>query len=463
MRMSNGILVSTLGAALLGSVSGCTCDTTVEPGIDAARPPPRDANTDVFSTDDAYVLEDGGSQSPDAPGVDAPLDAPLFGFDSGPGSSLTCRHSHAFGEDFWYLAQDTDVSVPSFTSVAARAGTFVGVYSSTERAVEGMAGPRRLEVFRYVAGVGGADPTVLAGGEGGSLPSVVSSNDGFWVAFSVGPEIRLARYRDDLTPIAPPVTIGSDALTTPARVATTTSGGYVVWVVGTTIRGRAIDTVGNPTGPAETLATATGPVQQLSIQRVGSSTELAVAWAEGGRPRVARLSGGTLGSAEFISSAPGIFTSIDMAGESARTMMAEPLAGAAVYDFDSSGARNIAFRILSGSPAVPTFPAARAVSTVGETAWSGSVEAFLSGYAIAYRARITGIEGTVLRVGYLDRNGCRLGTVNDQFVLGLVNSETGAVPQMATDEGTMLIVWSDERRGEYHDYFASVMTCMERS
>ena len=33
--MSNGILVSTLGAALLGSVSGCTCDTTVEPGIDA--------------------------------------------------------------------------------------------------------------------------------------------------------------------------------------------------------------------------------------------------------------------------------------------------------------------------------------------------------------------------------------------------------------------------------------------
>jgi hypothetical protein len=66
-------------------------------------------------------------------------------------------------------------------------------------------------------------------------------------------------------------------------------------------------------------------------------------------------------------------------------------------------------------------------------------------------------------VGYLDRNGCRLGTVNDQFVLGLVNSETGAVPQMATDEGTMLIVWSDERRGEYHDYFASVMTCMERS
>jgi hypothetical protein len=53
--------------------------------------------------------------------------------------------------------------------------------------------------------------------------------------------------------------------------------------------------------------------------------------------------------------------------------------------------------------------------------------------------------------------------VNDQFVLGLVNSETGAVPQMATDEGTMLIVWSDERRGEYHNYFASVMTCMERS
>jgi hypothetical protein len=54
--------------------------------------------------------------------------------------------------------------------------------------------------------------------------------------------------------------------------------------------------------------------------------------------------------------------------------------------------------------------------------------------------------------------------VTDRFVVGVIDSETGAVPQLGVDGGTMLIVWSDEGAGSaFYEYWASVMTCTERS
>ncbi len=459
------VLVDGLAAASLVTLSaiafaGCTCDGPVMMGdVDAARPPRIDADVDAdidapgaMPEDDAFTMRDDTNEDT----------GPSMGFDSGPGTALDCRHSHLFGEDFWYLARDLDATVPSFTSVAGRSGNLVGVYSSTERM-----GTRRVEVFRYVTGSTrrGFDPVALAGGAGGTLPTVVSSTDGFWVSFVVGTEIRVARFTADMAPIGSPVMVGSDAVTTPPRLVTTSSGGYVVWVVGNTVRGRALDSMGMPIATAATLVTGDGPIQQASLQRVGGSDQLALSWADGGRPRVASLTGGALGTAEFVAGDDGIFTSLDMGGQSAMPTMGVPFAGAAVYDLNDLGARDVIFRIIDDTtPGVlrPNFPAAT-VARSGDFAWSASVEPFLSGYAMAYRALLPGLERTALRIGYLDREGCALGTVSDRFVLGLIDSETGAVPQLGVDGGTMLVVWSDERAGEYFDYWASVMTCTERS
>ncbi|MBN8610621.1 MAG: hypothetical protein J0L92_08560 [Deltaproteobacteria bacterium] len=456
MRVSGSFVVSGAVSALVvlgAGASGCTCDGPVDMmEVDAARGPRVDADLDAPG-------EDTAAEGQDAFAIreDANLDTgPSTGFDSGPGSALDCRHSHAFGEDFWYLARDSDDSVPSFTSVASRAGNLVGVYSTTDGA-----GARHLEAFRYRIGVGGMDPTVLAEGAGGALPTVVASSDGFWVAYTVGSDIRVARYGDDLSARGPAATVATEAVTTPPRIATTGTGGYVVWVVGNTIRGRPLDAAGAPTGMATTLVTSARPVQQVAIQRVGPGADLALAWADDDRPHLARFSGGAVGTAEFVGGDPGIFTSIDMGGQSAGTMEGLPLAGAAVYDLNDGGARDIVFRVVNDA-IVPSFPAAT-VASGGDHAWSGSVEPFLSGYALAYRASLPALDRTALRIGYLDRDGCRLGSVTDRYIIGLIDSESGAVPQLAVDEGTMLIVWSDERAGEYFDYWAAVMVCTERS
>jgi hypothetical protein len=451
--LAGGLTIAGFGLASLGA--GCSCDNGTMMGeVDAARPMREDANVDA-DIDAATAVEDDAFEMRDDTNSDV---GPIVGFDAGSGFALDCRHSHVFGEDFWFLSRDNDSATPSFTSVAGRSGNLVGVYSTTTSA-----GARRLEVFRYqTASAMGIDPVALAGGAGGSLPTVVSSSDGFWVSFVVGNEIRVGRFGPDMAPIGSPVMVGSDTVTTPPRLMTTSSGGYVIWVTGNTIRGRALDMMGIPTGSPATLVTGSGPIQQASLQRVGGADQLAVSWADGDRPRLAQLTGGVLGTAEFVAGDPGIFTSIDMGGQSAGTMAGLPLAGAAVYDLDDLGSRDVIFRIIDDTIR-PNFPAAT-VSSAGDFAWSASVEPFLSGYALAYRARLTGVESTVLRIGYLDREGCRLGSVTDRFVIGLIDSETGAVPQLGVDGGTMLIVWSDEAAGSaFHEYWASVMTCTERS
>jgi hypothetical protein len=451
--LAGGLAIAGFGLAGLGA--GCSCDNgTMTGDPDAARPMREDANVDA-DIDSAMAVEDDAFEMGDDTNSDA---GPLVGLDSGPGTALDCRHSHIFGEDFWFLSRDMESSTPSFTSVAGRSGNLVGVYSTTTST-----GERRLEVFRYqTASATGIDPVPLAGGAGGSLPTVVSSSDGFWVSFVVGSEIRVGRFGPDMAPVGSPVVVGSDTVTTPPRLMTTSSGGYVIWVTGNTIRGRALDMMGMPTGSPSTLITGSGPIQQASLQRVGASDQLAVSWADGDRPHIAQLTGGALGTAEFVGGDPGIFTSIDMGGRSAGTMAGLPLAGATVYDLDDLGSRDVIFRVIDDTVR-PNFPAAT-VSSAGDYAWSASVEPFLSGYALAYRAQLAGAERPVLRIGYLDREGCRLGTVTDRFVVGVIDSETGAVPQLGVDGGTMLIVWSDEGAGSaFYEYWASVMTCTERS
>jgi hypothetical protein len=373
---------------------------------------------------------------------------------------LDCVHSHRFGEDFWFLGRDEDSDPPSFTSVSGRDGRLIGVFSMS--AADGSS--RRLQVFRYDLGGtdrGGHDPVDLTGTEGGILPSVASGSDGYWVSFVVGTEIRVARFTGDLAPIGGAVMVGSDAVTVAPSIARTDTGGFVVWAAGSRVRGRALDAMGQPTAMVADLAMGAAPVQQAAVQRFSNSDSRGVAWADGTeRPRVARLSGGALGAAEFVAGDPGVFTSIDLGGQSAGTMLGLPLAGATVYDLNDTGFRDVIFRVIADG-VVPMFPAAT-VSMSGDQAWSASVEPFLSGFALAYRARVPGVDSTLLRIGYLDREGCRVGSVTDRFVLGVIDSETGAVPQLAAQGGTLLIVWSDGHDG-FYDYWASTLTCTERS
>lgn len=452
-----------LGEALRGAVVVGVCAFPLVAGCDCGG---GTTDPDAFTTPrpDTNVEDpDAFSESPDAftmPGEDANIDvnAPP-GFDSGPGMALDCVHNHVFGEDFWFLARDLDAAPPSFTSVAGRDGTLIGVYSTTPTA-----GTRRLEVFRYdLAGAspGGHDPVPLAGTDGGTLPSVAATAGGYLVSFVVGTEIRVARYDASLAPMGSPTMAGSDTVTVPPSIAHTGSGGYVVWAAGNRIRGRALDASGAPTGAVADLFTGTAPIQQATIQSLGGS-ELGVAWADGmSRPSVARLTGGTLGTAEFVAGDQGIFTSIDMGGQSMGTMAGLPLAGAAVYDLNDLGFRDVIFRVIADG-AVPMFPSAT-VGMGGDQAWSASVEPYLSGFALAYRASVPGLDDTtLLRVGYLDREGCRLGSVTDRFVIGVIDSETGAVPQLGAQGDTLLIVWSDGHDG-FYDYWASTLTCTERS
>ncbi|GAB4208467.1 MAG: hypothetical protein OHK0013_26950 [Sandaracinaceae bacterium] len=458
MLVGPGLLVGPLALA-----AGCDCGSPpLPPMVDAARPRVDAGAVDAyFETADIGPLVD----APPGPREDTgPVDAFVpMGFDGGMGSALDCLHMHALGEDVFLLSRDGNKDVPSFTSVVGSDGQLVSVYSSSDF-VPG-SGLRNLEVFRVIAtgpDRGPVPPAIIPGTEGASLPTLAAGPGGFWLSYVQGGNIRVARFDTSFAPVGSPATVASASPTTPPRLARTSTGGFLIWVSGSEIRGRALDANAAPMGPERTLVSGGPPIQQASIERVGSGDALAVAWADGGIPRVARLdpSAGTLGTASNVAGDPGIFTSIDMGGFSPGSSMVAPLNGATVYDLNDMGFRDVVFRIVSDT-ALPALPVAT-VAMGGDQAWGATVEPFLSGYAIAYRARIPGIALPVLRVGYLDREGCRVGAVSDRFVIGTIGSETGAPPQLGVQGGTMMIVWSEEQ-DTYYEYWAATLTCGERS
>jgi hypothetical protein len=379
--------------------------------------------------------------------------------DGGPRARLECVHRHALGEDLFLLARDSDTSVPSFATVATTAGLLVAVYSTTS------AGTRALEVFQVRtsgADAGPLPPETLPETEGGSLPTLVSGPDGFWLSFVQGGQLRVARFDESFTALGSPSTVASASPSTPPRLARTSTGGYLVWTSGSEIRGRALDESGAPAGLEHVLVSAGRAVQQVALERVGAGDALALSWANGGAPRVARLdpSSGTTGAASDVAGDPGIFSSLDLAGASRpATPGATPLAGAAVYDVDDLGFRDVVFRVVSemGGPALSV----AAIAAGGEQAWGATVEPYLSGYAVAYRARVPRVERPVLRVGYLDEESCAVGAVLDSFTLGTLGSETGAPAALGVDGDTMMIAWS-ERQDLYVDYVVATLTCTER-
>jgi hypothetical protein len=464
MLFGPGLLVAPLALA-----AGCECGTApIDPVIDAARPRVDAGPVDAyFETADIGPLVD----APPGPREDTgPVDAFVpMGFDGGVGAALDCLHRHALGEDVFLLARDGNKDVPSFTSVVGSDGQLVSVYSSSDF-VPG-SGLRNLEVFRVIASGpdrGPVPPALVPGTTGASLPTLAAGPGGYWLSYVQDGSIRVARFDTSFAPVGSPATIASASPTTPPRLARTSTGGFILWVSGNEIRGRALDANAAPVGMERVLVSGGPAIQQASIQRVGMGDALAVAWAVAGAtpaerlPRVARLdpSTGSLGTANNLAGDPGIFTSLDMGGLSPGSDMAAPLSGAAVYDLDDMGFRDVVFRIVSDT-AMPALPAA-SVAMGGDQAWGATVEPFLSGYALAYRARIPGIATPVLRVGYLDRDGCRVGAVSDRFVVGAIGSETGAPPVLGVQGGTMMIVWSDEH-DSYFEYWAATLTCGERS
>jgi hypothetical protein len=456
MRVMRTSLWAALAATPL-AVAGCECDavTDVQPDLlDAARER-RDAGPrpDTDERLDAAVEQDVG-----------PVDV-FFpeGWDGGPPGSLDCVHAHRMGEDLFRLSVDGNKDVPSFASVASGAGELVAVYSSSDF-VPG-SGLRNLEVFRLRSS--GADPVVppalIPGTEGASLPTLVAGDDGYWLSYVQGGSILVARFDASFAPVGAPSTVVSASPSVPPQLVRTSTGGYVAWVSGVEIRGRPLDANGAPSGAERLLLMGSSAFQQASLERVGAEDALALAWADGGRPRVARLdpSTGTLGPASDLSGDPGIFTSLDMAGISSAGDMGEvPLAGAAVYDLNDLGFRDVVFRVVSesGSSSLPV----ATVAAGGDQAWGATVAPYLSGYAVAYRAMVAGLPRPVLRVGYLDREGCRVGAVSDRYVVGALGSATGAPAELGVEGGTMLIVWSEER-DTYFEYWAATLTCTERS
>jgi hypothetical protein len=462
--MKKMVVMSGLLAAPVALAMGCDCGGVPNPpGIDAARPRidggPDDA---YFETADIGPLVD----APPPPREDAgPVDAFVpMGFDSGAGAALDCVHRHAFGEDVFLLSRDGNKDVPSFTSVVGQDGQLVGVYSSSD--FTGRLGERNLEVFRVITSgpdMGPVAPAVIPGTTGASLASLVAASPGYWLSYVQGGNLLVARFDDDFNPVGSPATVAAvTGVTTPPRLAHTSAGGFVIWVSGTQIRGRALNDMAAPSGPERTLVMGSATIQQASLQRVGASDTLAVAWADGDLPHVARLdpAAGTLGLASNVAGDPGIFTSIDMAGMSMGSMASPSLAGAAVYDLNDMGFRDVVFRVISDT-AAPALPSA-SVGMAGDQAWGATVEPYLGGFALAYRARIPGIASPILRVGYLDREDCRVGAVSDRFVIGAIASETGAPPELGVEGGMMMIVWSEEF-DTYHEYWAATLTCTERS
>ena len=445
-----------LGVSLLLTLAGCDCSGGITNAEDAFR----------FRND---VGEDANGGGVDAltdanlNGIDTnllPIDAFIpGGFDASIGMALDCVHTHSLGVDYFRLSRDGDAENPPATAVVSRSGELVGVYSSTDF-VPG-SGERHLEVFRRDASGAIVSPAIIPNTLGANLPAVVSSTDGYWIAYQQGGNVFVTRTNATLT-TATPSMVGTGPITTAPQLVKTSAGGYVAWITGGRVHGRALDAMGAATGSNRTLEMGMRPVLHVALQRVGAADAVSVSWSDGTtRPSVAQVnvSAGTIGAAMPLAGDVGAFSSLDMAGQSMAVPGGIALDGAGVYDIQDGASRDVLFRVLTATGGA-TLPTAT-VGAGGDQAWAASVDAYLTGYLIAYRARLAGDTRTFLRVGYLDREGCRLGTVTDRFPLGQIESDRGATPQITSSGGDVLIVWSDAA-DSFNDYFAATMSCTER-
>ena len=455
--LNSGVLGVSLLLALTGvTASGCDCGGEVINMDDAGRTP-RDAGSDANGGGEV----DAPAEDTNTPPVDTnamPADAWVpEGIDASVGMALNCVHAHRLNEDYFRLSRDGNADNPPATAVATREGEMVGVYSSTDF-VAG-SGERNLEVFRRNAAGEIIAPAIIPSTVGANLPAVVPTTDGYWIAYQQGGNVFVSRVNATFT-MATPAMVGTGPITVAPQLVKTSTGGFVAWVSGGRIQGRSLNASGAPLG-AEAMLVA-GPVQHMTLQRVGPADAVSLTWSNGTtRPSVAPLTvaTATLGTIMPLAGEFGAFSSLDTAGQSVAVMGGRALDGAGVYDLEDGASRDVVFRVLSesGGTALP----AATVAFGGDSAWAPSVDSYLSGYLIAYRARLAGGTRTFLRVGYLDRNGCELGRVTDRFPLGQIDSERGAAPQITTSGGDVLIVWSDATDA-FNEYWAATMTCTER-
>ncbi len=456
MRDVNGsrvLSISLLLAVGTAASSGCDCGGTVMTPDDTGTHVPRDvgagddASTDAASAttidtnptlDDAFVPE---------------------GPDERISMALNCLHTHNLGEDYFRLSRDGNPANPPATAVASREGELVGVYSSTDF-VPG-AGERNIEVFRRDAAGRVVLPAIVPNTMGANLPAIVPTADGYWIAYQQGTNIIVSRVNATFT-TATPSTVGTGPITVAPQLVKTSAGGFVAWVTGGHVHGRALDAMGAASGTERTLDSSAMPIQHMALQRVGGADAVSITWSDGvTRPSVAPVdvSAGTIGTAGPLAAEIGAYSALDMAGQSVEVAGGRALDGAGVYDLEDGPLRDVMFRVLTaaGSTALP----AATVGVGGDLVWAPSVDTYLSGYLIAHRARLAGGTRTFLRVGYLDRNGRTLGIVTDRFSLGQIDSERGATPQITTSGGDVLIVGSDATDA-HNDYWAATMSCTER-
>ena len=410
-------------AALLGGVyaAGCSCETPRVPLVDGGPPVERDAFR------------------PDAPQGD-----------SGPNLPVAC--APVLEEDIFTIARDEETSPPPVISFARGASEFVVVWAETSART---ADARRL-MFTRIPTEGSPAPPASLGDQtdGGMAPDVVAVSSGYLVAWhrGAGPEVVVQAFDTMMAATGAPIVISTGSATLP-RLAAVTGGAVVAWVSGTTIFARRVDGSGNPAAAVETLADTGVPPSRISISDLGAVGGLVVAWSpptdaeQRVRLRGVAATGAPAGTTIELGTDPDSAGSIDVAGLSASGEPGvEPLQGAAVFDADQLGFRDVRLRLL-GADGTPVFAEA-SITESGRSSWSPSVVQFGDGYMIGHRAFIPDAMGgtlidPVIRLAYLDRNGCRVGRTTTQHTITTMLSDVGGPLAIDRIDEHVLVGWTE--------------------
>ncbi len=443
-RLMNALVgISALGVALV--IAGCSCETRT------TVPPP-----------------DGG------PPVDAPRADAGQRLDSGTTRMIECVTDPV--DDVFLIGRDDETDPPAVISIASTADAFTVVWAENSDRTDNM---RRIMYARFDVDGDVVAPTSIGDAAiGGSAPHVVARDGGGYLVTwqrGAGPEVVVQPFDATMTPTGAPVVVSTGSATLPRLVAVR-DGMLAVWVSGNQVMGRTLNASGNPSGAASVLADTGTPPARVRVSQVGATGELLVAWSPAAgaatpvRVRALDPTGATAGMARDLGVEPTAGGAIDVAGISrASDPMLAPFEGASVFDALVAGDfREVRFRIVDREG--NGIFAEAAITEPGRSSWDPSITEFLDGYMIAHRAMVPDPMGgtsrfPVLRLAFLDRNGCRLGRAAHQYNVAGLNSLEGGAIAIEQIGGTRLLVgWSEilfdaSARPDVTDYRVARVTC----
>ena len=413
-------LIAGAGLSALASIGmGCSCGTPAVPLIDAG---PRDA------------------QLPDAQGRDAQARV-----DAGVG--ITCRIENV-EDDLTLLARDDSTSPPPIIRVARGTTDFVVVWSDERD--DGRA--LRYARFPRTASEGAVVPPTSLGAStaNGVAPSILSVEGGWLIAWQSGPNVVVQRFDGSFVASGTPTMLGAGTQPVVQRIGTTN---LVAWVSGGRIVGRRVGADASASGAQFDLASPSTAPGAIALSTVGTGTSVGVlAWSPpeaapgaGSNTMVQPLdgTGAPMGAAAMLGSEANADGDIAIAGVvTSADPTVFPLPAATVFDARIAGEfREIRFRLLD-EDGQPDF-AEGAVNQDGVRSWDPTLIGFLDGYLVGHRALQVGAPDPIIRVAYLDRDGCRLGAALSEFDLVNIAPEGGPIALAELDDEIVLVGWTE--------------------